>query len=98
MANNLANSTIRVDTTMTVSYQTTRALPESFSLRIVGMKLIGGSAASSASVADINGNVFATLQCAIGATDSLVLCAPIKIRDFKATITGTGAFLEIYQG
>lgn len=98
MANVLDARTIRIDTTMASGFQETLNPAIRVPVRLLGAKLIGGTAASTASITDaVSGNVIASFQCANGATDSLILVAPLYVSDFKVTIAGTGAVLEIYR-
>lgn len=97
MANVLTNRVIYIDTTMGSSYQTLRALPESFSKRINSVQLLGGSAASQVIITDpVSGKQLANLIAPVGTVAQTSFTVPTVWRDFLATITGTGAVCLIF--
>lgn len=96
MANNLNNKTIFIDTTMASSYLTTLGVTAK-PLRVQSVKLIGGSAASTYSITDGStaGNVLLSGAASTAVEATTAFPQVQHWRDFKATISGTGAVLEI---
>lgn len=97
MANSLNSRVIYIDTSMTSGYQATIDAPEKFSLRVIGVKLIAGTAAATASITDpVSGKVLLKSSAPISAVDYTQFSVPITWADFQATISGTGASLLIF--
>lgn len=102
MANQFTNRTIHLDTNMTSGYQEQAAVialgTEPRSIRVKGIKLIGGSTASNATIIEpLSGDKLISMQCAAGGVDYTPFPNVTVWRDFEMSfIGGTGAFVEIY--
>jgi hypothetical protein len=91
MANDLTARPIYLDATMSVGYGRT--------IRVVGVKLIAGSTASSYTIVDpASSKVLAKgATPANGPSDNLDLATPVRWKDFKlSAIAGTGAVVLIF--
>lgn len=99
MANQLFNRTLFIDTTF-ASYQAAIGVTlgaEQRNIRVVGFKLLGGSAASTAVVTEpLSGKVLWQGQAGIGLVDSNMFHGVQSVRDFGVTIAGTGAILLVF--
>lgn len=96
MAIVLTNRTLYIDGNLT-SYQASIDSPENRNIRVVGFKLLGGSAASTAVVTEpTSGKVLWQGQAGIGLNDQTMFFGVQSVRDFSVTISGTGAVLLIF--
>lgn len=99
MARVFSNRTIFLDSSLT-SYQAaigTSQGAEPRNLRVIGFKLLGGTAASTAVVIEpLSGKVLWQGQADIGENDAQMFPSVQSVRDFGATLAGTGAILLVF--
>lgn len=97
MANSLSTRVISIDTSMASGYQAILGKPEKLSLRVLGVKLIAGSAAATATVTDpVSGATLIKMSAPASAVDYTQFPVPVSWADFEAAISGTGALLLIF--